>query len=67
MQKHHTKNTRVSRSMNRRREVIRYVPITPVAADVIWERFFDYEQRLSELEEQLRAEMTISAIDIDSL
>jgi hypothetical protein len=67
MQKHHTKNRRISRSINRGREAIRYVPITPVASDVIWERFFDYEQRLAELEEHLRAETTMSAIDIDSL
>ena len=67
MQKHHTKNTRISRSTNRRREAIRYVPIPLVASDVIWERFFDYEQRLAELEEQLRVETTISTIDIDSL
>jgi hypothetical protein len=67
MQKHHTKNTRVSRLTNRRREAIRYVPIPPVAADVVWERFFDYEQRLSELEEHLTRQNALKSIDIDRL
>jgi hypothetical protein len=48
-------------------ESIRYVPIPPIVTDVRLERFFDYAQRLAELEDQLRAESAVGTIDIDRL
>ena len=67
MQKHHNKNTRVSRSTNRRREAIRYVPITPIAADSILEHFVTYEQLIAGLEEQINRQNALKVIDIDRL
>ena len=67
MNKTSRNNTRTARPRAKNEESFRYVPIAPVAADSILEHFVAYEQRLAELEEQLRAETTMSTIDIDSL
>jgi len=67
MNKNSRHNTRTARPRAKVEESIRYVPITPLATDVLVERFFDYERRLAEIEDQLWAETTVSAIDIDRL
>ena len=67
MNKNSRNHTRSSRARTKNEESLRYMPITPLAADVLVERFFDYERRLAEIEDQLRAESAVSAIDIDRL
>jgi len=67
MNKNSRNRKRAAQPRIRNEESFHYVPITPVAADVLVERFFDYERRLAEIEDQLRVESAMSAIDIDNL